>query len=261
MTGSRTLAAENISIDLGGRTVLTEFSSSIKPGDFIAVVGPNGAGKSTALRAFAGLIKPRSGQVTIDGRPIGSLDRREIGRQIAYLPQDRTVHWALDCAHVAGLGRLPHRNFSAGESAVDKAAVETAMQRMDVLQFAQRPIVALSGGERARVLIARALAQEARYFIADEPTAGLDPAHTLYVMREFARLANDGHGVVTAMHDLSLALRYASRVILLVEGRCIAEGSASSVLKKDLLAQAFGIETIVTTIEGIPVVLPTSPLT
>ena len=132
---------------------------------------------------------------------------------------------------------------------------------MDVMPFAQRPIVALSGGERARVLVARALAQQARYLIADEPTAGLDPAHALHLFAEFARIAREGNAVITASHDLSMGLRYATRVILLSRGSCIADGPASAVLKNDLLAQAFGIETIVTTIGGIPVVVPASPLT
>jgi iron complex transport system ATP-binding protein len=248
-------------VELGGRTVLENFSVEIKPGDFIAVVGPNGAGKSTALRTLAGLIMPLRGEVMLNGTPLQLMQRRDIGREIAYLPQDRTVYWPLVAERVVALGRLPHRTFSAAESGSDKTAVLAAMKRMDVLHLAQRPIVTLSGGERARVLVARALAQEARYLIADEPTAGLDPAHCLHLFQEFARLAAEGHAVVTAMHDLSLALRFAKRVILMKDGGVIADGLAASVLKKNLIAQAFGIETIVTTIEGIPLVLPASPLT
>jgi iron complex transport system ATP-binding protein len=255
------LRAEAVGVDLGGRAVLQDFSTTIVPGDFVAVVGPNGAGKSTALRALAGLVKPARGRVILDDKPLADFERRDVGRQIAYLPQDRTVHWPLAAERVVALGRLPHRTFSAAESAVDKSAVASAMQRMDVVHLAQRPIVTLSGGERARVLVARALAQEARYLIADEPTAGLDPAHSLKLFQEFARLAADGHAVVTALHDLSLALRYAKRVILMLDGRAIADGAAAQVLDKRRIAQAFGIETIVTSIEGIPVVLPASPLT
>jgi iron complex transport system ATP-binding protein len=192
---------------------------------------------------------------------MADIPARDLARAIAYLPQDRTVHWPLDAARVVALGRLPHRSFAAAESDRDKVAIDAAMTRMDVMAFAQRPIVALSGGERARVLVARALAQEARFLIADEPTAGLDPAHSLHLFEEFARLARDGNTVITALHDLSMALRYAHRVILLSGGRCIADGPAAAVLKNDLLAQAFGIETIVTTVGGIPIVLPTSALT
>ena len=261
MAASQSLKAEAITVELGGRTVLRDFTAEIVPGDFIAVVGANGAGKSTALKALAGLLQTARGGVVLNAKNIRDLQAREIGREIAYLPQDRSVHWPLIAERVVALGRLPHRNFSAAESPADKTAIEAAMQRMDVVQLAQRPIVALSGGERARVLVARALAQEARYLIADEPTAGLDPAHTLHLFQEFARLAFDGHAVVTAMHDLSLALRFAKRVLLMKNGQCIADGNAASVLTCGNIAQAFGIETIVTTIEGIPVVIPTSPLT
>ena len=261
MTAIAGLQADAIDVDLGGRAVLRDFTATIVPGEFVAVVGPNGAGKSTALKALAGLIAPKRGRVTLDGTALGTLPPRDVGRAVAYLPQDRTVHWPLEARRVVALGRLPHRVFSAAESDADKSAIEQAMQRMDVVQLARRPIVALSGGERARVLVARALAQDANYLIADEPTAGLDPAHTLHLFQEFARLAHDGKAVITALHDLSLALRYAKRVILLKDGRCIADGAAARVLTRDLIAQAFGIETIVTAIEGIPIVLPSSPLT
>ena len=255
------LKANAVSAQLGQRIVLKNFSTSIAPGDFVAVVGANGAGKSTVLKSLSGLLAPTDGSVTLDDKLLSDIPRRDSAKQIAYLPQDRTVHWPLTAERVVALGRLPHRNFAAAENAADKRLIDGAMQRMDVLLFAQRPIVTLSGGERARVLIARALAQEARYLIADEPTAGLDPAHSLTVFQEFARLANDGHAVITALHDLSLAARYAKRVILLKHGVCIADGTASSVLTKDNLAQAFSIDAIVTMIDGIPVVLPTAPLT
>jgi iron complex transport system ATP-binding protein len=258
---SLTLSAEAISVSLGGRRVIENFSTRISAGEFVAVVGPNGAGKSTVLKALAGLIAPDKGRVRLNDNQMADIPARGLARAIAYLPQDRTVHWPLDAARVVALGRLPHRSFAAAESGRDKDAIDAAMMRMDVMPFAQRPIVALSGGERARVLVARALAQEARFLIADEPTAGLDPAHSLHLFEEFARLARDGNTVITAIHDLSMALRYAHRVILLSGGRCIADGPAAAVLKNDLLAQAFGIETIVTTVGGIPIVLPTSALT
>jgi iron complex transport system ATP-binding protein len=186
---------------------------------------------------------------------------RDLARASAYLPQDRTVHWSLPCERVVGLGRLPHRRFSAAESAADAAAIAEAMASMDVSQFAERPIATLSGGERARVLVARALAQQARYIATDEPTAGLDPAHSLRLFAEFKRLSQKGHAIVTALHDLSLAARYATRVVLLKDGRCIASGPTAQVLSKENLANAFSVDAFVTEIEGFPVVLPVTPLT
>lgn len=255
-----TLAIHAASIMLGGRRVLKDISSAVKPGEFVAVVGPNGAGKSTLLKAMAGLMPLESGHGTLDGAALKSFSRRHLAKQIAYLPQDRTVHWALAAARVVGLGRLPHRSFAAGESAADRAIVAAAMTRMDVIQFCNRPVTTLSGGELARVLLARALAQEARYLIADEPAAGLDPAHSLALFQEFVRLAEDGHAVIAAMHDLSFAMRFATRVILLKDGACLSDGLPAKVLSRDNLATAFAIDAIVTMVDGVPVVLPRTPL-
>lgn len=255
-----TLAAHSASVKLGGRVVLNGITAEIKPGEFVAVVGANGAGKSTLLRLMAGLVTPQSGHVTLEGARLDSFERRDLAKRIAYLPQDRIVHWALAASRVVALGRLPHRSFAAGESAKDQAAITAAMQRMDVMQFSDRSVATLSGGERARVLVARALAQQAQYLIADEPAAGLDPAHSLALFQEFARLAADGHAIMTALHDLSLAMRYATRVILLNDGMCLSDGPPTTVLTKDNLAAAFSIDAIVTEVDGIPVVLPHAPL-
>ena len=255
-----TLEVKGAAVRLGERAVLRDFSTKIAPGEFVAVVGPNGAGKSTALKLMAGLIAPAAGTVTLDGAPLHSMPGKVLAKRIAYLPQDRTVHWPLAAERVVALGRLPHRSFAAGESDGDREAIASAMRRMDVTQFSDRSVATLSGGERARVLVARALAQEAEFLIADEPAAGLDPAHGLALFHEFARLSRDGHGVLTALHDLSLALRFANRVVLLCDGQCLADGQSAQVLTKDNLATAFGIEAIVTVIDGIPVVVPHAPL-
>lgn len=255
------LAAQGVSVTLGSRTVLHNLSLQVMPGEIVVLAGPNGAGKSTALKVLAGLIKPASGSVTLNAQPLSGIDLRERARAIAYLPQDRTVHWSMPCERVVALGRLPHRSFSAAESAGDREAIEKAMQSMDVLQFAQRPIATLSGGERARVLVARALAQQARYIVTDEPTAGLDPAHSLRLFEEFKRLAGQEHAIITACHDLMLAARYATRVVLLKEGRSIANGTPAEVLSKTNLAEAFAVDALVTVCQGFPIVLPVSPLT
>lgn len=254
------LAANDASVRLGGRRVIETISTGVGAGELVAVVGPNGAGKSTLLKLMAGLLAPEAGEIALEGANIATVPRRERARRIAYLPQDRTVHWALAASRVVALGRLPHRSFAAAESAADRVAIEAAMARMDVTHLAARPVTTLSGGELARVLIARALAQDTRLLLADEPAAGLDPAHSLALFGELARLAAEGKAVMTALHDLSLAFRFATRVVLLRAGQCLADGPPAQVLNKANLALAFGIDAIVTEIEGIPVVLPQAPL-
>ena len=259
-TGEPIIEMRNIVKRFGSVEALSGVSLTVRRGEVLGLLGDNGAGKSTALKLMAGLIVPERGGVTIDDLAIAAVPPKILAQRIAYLPQDRTVHWPLAADRVVALGRLPHRSFAAGESAGDQQAIRAAMRRMDVLQFANRPVTELSGGERARVLVARALAQEAKFLIADEPAAGLDPAHSLALFEEFARLAQDGHGVLTALHDLSLALRFATRVILLRDGLCLADGQPAQVLNKENLATAFEIDAIVTDIGGIPVVLPHASL-
>lgn len=249
------LSANGVTVRLGGKTVLHDVSLRLAAGQLVAVVGANGAGKSTLLRTMAGLTASDAGTVTIDGVAISNLHRMQLGRTIAYVPQSRTVHWPLPVERVAALGRLPHRRFGAVQSANDRRIVEAALKSMDVLHLRERPIATLSGGERARVLIARALAQQSQFIIADEPTAGLDAAHALSLFEEFSRLSRCGRGVLVALHDLSLAARYADAVLVLKRGRCLSFGQPDQALSSDNLRRAFAVESIVTTLEGIPVVV------
>ena len=256
------LEARGVSVELGGRPVLDRVDLVVAPGELVAIVGPNGAGKSTLLRALAGLVPPDAGTVQLAGRAVAALDASARARAVAYLPQDRIVHWPLAVEAVVELGRLPHRGLA--DPVRDRLAVTEALRAMDVAAFAGRPVTALSGGERARVLLARALAQEAPILLADEPTAGLDPAHALALFEHFARLARDGRGVAVALHDLSLAARYCSRVLMLKAGRAVASGTPREVLTPESLASAYGIHATLDDIGGIPVVVARealSPLT
>ncbi len=254
------LEAKNIHVELGGRSVLDEASLEIKKGEIVAVAGANGAGKSTLLRAMAGLRAPKEGTVAIEGRDIRLLDRRALAREIAYLPQDRIVHWPVSVRTLVGLGRLPHRAPSAAESEKDCTAINAAMSAMDIDRFATRATTELSGGERARVLLARALAQEARFLIADEPASGLDPAHGLQLFQHFVRLARAGKGIAVALHDLSLAVRFCDRVALLKDGKVMVCGAPSDVVTEPHLAAAYGIRATIGHIDDLPVVLPVAPL-
>lgn len=254
------LRAEALTIARGSRQAVRDVSLAVAGGELIAVVGANGAGKSTLLRALAGLLPPASGSVSFDGRPLADWPRDALGREIAYLPQERVAHWALAVEAVVALGRLPHAGAMSRLGEADKRAVAEAMRAMDVERLAGRPVDQLSGGERARVLVARALAQSPHILIADEPTAGLDPVHQLTLFQALTRLARSGSSVLVALHDLSLAARFATRVLLLKEGAALALGSAHDVLNPPRLAEAYGIKAHVGTYDGVPIVLPLAPL-
>jgi iron complex transport system ATP-binding protein len=248
--------ARSLNVTLKGREVLRGLDFTAEPGHLTAVIGPNGAGKTTLLKALAGLIPPVSGKATLDGNPIAAFDPNELARRLAYLPQERLVHWALAARAVVALGRLPHRPLGAGESAADRAAIDSALANMDAAHLAGRPVPELSGGERARVLVARALAQEPRVLLADEPAAGLDPAHQLGLFRHLAALAAAGRTVVVALHDLSLAARFCHSIALVHLGRTLAAGPPQDVLLPEHLAAAYGITARVGSLDGVPVVLP-----
>jgi iron complex transport system ATP-binding protein len=250
------MEARGLRVSLKGREVLGGLDAIAHPGELTAVIGPNGAGKTTLLRALAGLIVPDSGSVAVDGRSTAEWDRRELARARAYLPQDRAIHWALTVRAVVALGRLPYQSLGAGESAADAAAVDAALSAMDAKGLAQRPVLELSGGERARVLVARALAQQSRVLLADEPAAGLDPAHQLALFHHLTALAKGGCTVVVALHDLSLAARFCHSVILVHSGRAVAAGRPPDVLTAQHLAAAYGITAHYKVVDGVPVVLP-----
>ena len=246
---SRTLLeARGISVELGRRRVLDDVSFALEAGSLCALVGPNGAGKSTLLRALAGVVALTSGTIS----PAAPTEPHARG-PVAYLPQDRIVHWDLSVERVVALGR-------PGLGTADTAAVAAALARMDVAHLAARPIREISGGERARVLIARALAQDTPVLLADEPVAGLDPAHQLALFAVLGGLARDGRAVLVALHDLSLAARYADRVIVLDGGRIAADGPPSQALSAATIASVFGMSSRLTTVEGIPVVVALAPI-
>lgn len=236
------LSAENLSVRLGDKRVLNSVSAAFAPGLVTAVVGPNGAGKSTLLDCLAALRKPDAGRVTLDGRALRELPSRERARRIAYLPQNAEIAWAVDGRTFVGLGRTPYVG-AWGLTAQDWAAVDRALTVTGVQAFADRVVSSLSGGERARVLIARALAGDPQWLLADEPLAGLDPGHVLDACDLFRRLADEeGRGVILTLHDLDAALRVADRVIVLAEGQVLADGAPAEALSPAVLRAAYGVE-------------------
>ncbi len=252
------LVADSVSVTIEGAPILSSISATFAPGQVTAVLGPNGAGKSTLLACLAGLRTPNAGDVLIGGMSRAALDRRALARRIGFLPQTADVHWDVDVATLVGLGRFPHRG-RWGESAVDRAAVAYAMAATDVTAFSARAVNTLSGGERARVLLARVLAGEPEWLLADEPLANLDPAHQLDGLDCLRSVAAAGAGVVVVLHDLNHAARVADQVLLLRNGAVIAHGPPDAVLTEALIAQTYGVAThIGATPSGQRFIIPTA---
>jgi iron complex transport system ATP-binding protein len=236
------LTADNVHVRLGDKNVLTAVTAAIAPGQVTAIIGPNGAGKSTLLACLAGLRAPDKGQVNLAETPILSVPARQRARQIGFLPQVPEVAWAVEARTLVGLGRTPFIG-ARGLSHEDEAAVDRALAATAATELEHRNFMTLSGGERARVLIARALAGEPQWLLADEPLTGLDPGFQLDAADLFRRLAHqDGRGIVITLHDLHMALRVADRIIVLVAGQVLADGPPAEALSPDVLAQAYGVE-------------------
>jgi iron complex transport system ATP-binding protein len=235
------IAFENLSLSLRGRSILNQMSGRIDRGRVTVILGPNGAGKSTLLSCLAGLRVPDAGSLTLDGASIANMNGRERGRRIGLLPQKGDIHWDLSVAALVSLGRLPHHDRWQFSQA-DEGAVTAAMTMTDVVQLAERPVLSLSGGEQARVLLARVFAGQPEWLLADEPLANLDPLHQLDTLDRLSAYAKGVAGVVIVMHDLTLAARIADDVIILKNGTVEASGPQSQVMTPSILSAAFGIE-------------------
>lgn len=213
---------------------LAGVSTHFVPGRITAICGPNGAGKSTLLSACAGLLQGDAGEVLLNGGPLASIPASERARAIGYLPQHGEVAWNLSVEALAALGRLPH-----GDHAAD--LVHRALEALDLAPLAKRAFSSLSGGEKARALLARVLATEPQWILADEPLAALDLRHQQALLRHLRKAAKDGAGVVLVLHDLSLAMNHADEVLVLHEGRTQAKGSPEAALSPDIIAKVWGL--------------------
>lgn len=236
------LQANGLSYTVDGKPLVVDAGYSLKTGELTALIGPNGAGKTTLLRIALGLLPAATGTSTIDGAAIASLTPVERARKIAYLPQARPLVWPQPVRDVVSLGRFAYGAVLGRLSGADEAAVSHAMSACNLEGFEERAADTLSGGELARVHLARALAAETPLVIADEPVAALDSRYQHQTMRLFASMAEDGHGVLTVVHDLDLALRYANRVLWMDEGRIVADGTPEETFTNERLRRVFGIE-------------------
>lgn len=243
------LSCAGLGVRIGSKTILSDLDLTLEAGRVTVLVGPNGAGKSTLLSCLAGLRAPAIGMVALDGVGLTAMRPRDRARRIAFLPQTPEVAWPIQARTLVELGRTPFVG-ARGLTQEDRAAVARALRAADIETLGHRIVDTLSGGERARVLIARALAGDPEWLLADEPLTGLDPAHQLDAVALFRRLAEAGAGVITVLHDLSLALRAADRVIVMAEGGVLADGAPQQALRPDILKRAFGVEARLTQSQG-----------
>jgi iron complex transport system ATP-binding protein len=250
-----TLTVQGLSVALGARTVVRDVDADFAPGGLIGIIGPNGAGKSTFARALLGLV-PYSGSITLDGAELATLPRAHLARRIAYLPQGQTLHWPLTVERLVALGRLPHLAPMSRIGEADRAIVADAMARADIAPLRDRIATELSGGERARALLARALAVQADALIADEPLAALDPGHQIDVMTLLRNQARAGTLGIVILHDLTLAARYCDRLLLMDGGTLVADGPPLKVLTETNLGRVYGIRARIEADAGWTTVVP-----
>lgn len=240
------------------RPALDGITMEVPTGSLYAVLGPNGSGKSTLMRGLMGVLRPESGSVALEGRPVTSWERRELARRVGAVPQSESMAFPLTVRELVGMGRYPHLGALAPEGPADREAVERALDRCDALHLGGRDVTTLSGGELQRVRIARALAQEPRTLVLDEPTASLDIRHEMAILRLLRDQVEEGITVLLITHHLDLAGRFADRLLLLAHGRVAAEGAAAEVLRADVLSEVYGwpVEVLPDPVTGAPRVTP-----
>jgi len=229
------LSLKNLSVTRNKRAVLSDVSLTIAPGECVGLIGPNGAGKTSLMRAALGLL-PFSGTSSL-----ADLSPPQRGRAAAWMPQAREIAWPVSVDTLIALGRIPHLPRGTAMRPEDQAAIDAAIARMGLSDLRHRTATHLSGGEQARVLIARALAQDTPLLLADEPIAGLDPASQIATMQVFANLAAEGRTALVSLHDLGLAARHCTRLLMLHAGRLVADGPPAQVLTQANMASVFGI--------------------
>jgi iron complex transport system ATP-binding protein len=240
------IRANDLSAGYGDRAVLHGVSLDVRAGEMLAIVGPNGAGKSTLLRILSGALKPWSGSVELEGRPIGAYDRRAIARRLAMVAQENLVAFRFTVLEIVLMGRAPHLGAFHFETRHDLEIAHAALERFDLLELARRPIQELSGGERKRVFLARALAQAPHVALLDEPTAFLDLKHVAEIFARFRELRIErGMAVVATLHDLNAAALHADRVLLMKDGVAAGYGSPEAVFTADNLRAVYETEVYV----------------
>ncbi|MCW1956419.1 MAG: ABC transporter ATP-binding protein [Roseobacter sp.] len=245
------LSLERLTALRGECPVVDDVTVAVGQGECVGLIGPNGAGKTTLMRAALGLLAAKGAS------SLTALSPAERARAVAWLPQSRDIAWPMTVQTVVALGRIPHLPRSTKLRPEDQAAVDAALAETGLTGFADRLANQLSGGEQARVLIARALAQQTPLLMVDEPIAGLDPAHQISTMESFAALAREGKSVIVSLHDLGLAARHCTRILMLSQGRLVADGTPAQVLTPERLNEVFGIRVFYESTAQGPIFQPT----
>lgn len=235
----RALVAKDLAVERGGKRVAGPLSAALQPGAITAICGPNGAGKSSLVIALAGLLPLSQGTVALGDETLAALPSRDRARAIGYLPQGSDIAWDVSVESLVALGRHPHGDGAKGEG---QKAIKAALAATDMAGFAARPVSRLSGGEKARALLARVLAGEPEWILADEPLAALDLAHQLRLIAHLRACAARGAGVIIVLHDLALAMNHADRAIVLKDGALIADSAPREALSSETIAQGWGVD-------------------
>ena len=235
------LVGKDLHQHLGGQPILKGVSIELREGEMLGLIGPNGAGKTTLLRLIAGILTPPREKLLANGEPLADLSQSERGRKIAYLTQEGTAHWPISVGRIVALGRLPHLGTWQKPGEKDDHVIQRVLNQTGLSGLTDRSFPTLSGGEKARVLLARALTVEPEILLADEPVAALDPSHQLEMMDLLKMHCRQGGSVVVVLHDLRLASHYCDRLQLLLDGKTLATGDPKRVLTPGNLEQAYGI--------------------
>ena len=239
------LVVRGLGVAVRGRMLVEGIDLTVAAGELVVLLGPNGAGKTSLLRGALGLVRAAAGTATIDGAEACTMTPAARARALAYLPQARPLAWPQAVRDVVALGRFAHGGALGRLSAADEAAVETALAECDLTAFADRSTATLSGGELARVHLARALAAQAPLIVADEPVAGLDPYHQHRVMAGLRAFVANGGGALAVLHDLDLAARYADRLVWMKAGRVVASGGVAETLTTERVSDVYNVRVVV----------------
>ena len=262
MTDISPLTADGLSVGYGDVTIVKSVSLAIEAGQITALVGPNGCGKSTLLKAFARILKPLSGHVTLQGQPITDYATRDVAKRLAILPQGPVAPEGLTVTELVAQGRFPHQTLFRQWSPGDREAVERAMRLTDLEEFADRPVHALSGGQRQRCWLAMVLAQDTPLLLLDEPTTFLDLKVQVDLMALLSRIVReDRRTMVLVLHELNLAAAFADRVVMMRDGQIVAQGTGAEVIRPEELRDVFDLrsDVIADPLTGRPVCLPRTP--